>query len=187
MWCVLAFAPDGALLASGSSDGMVRLWEVASGREGTLLRGHVGWVLALAFTPDGLALASGGNDQTVRLWDLAAGRQTGGLSPEMPRLDRLAGLFSGWQMVAIGDYDGAIVLRETIGGREQVRLTGHTRNIASLAFAPDGRLLASGSHDGTVKLWDAASGAEQAMLARARRLGLRGGLRPERPGPRLGR
>ena len=34
--------------------------EVATGREGTLLRGHAGWVLALAFTPDGLALASGG-------------------------------------------------------------------------------------------------------------------------------
>ena len=113
----LAFSPDCALLASGSSDGTVRLWEVATGREGTLLRGHAGWVLALAFTPDGLALASGGNDQTVRLWDLAAGREKAAYRRNCPASIVSLAYSPDGQMVATGDSDGAIVLRETIGGR----------------------------------------------------------------------
>ena len=160
----LAFAPDGALLASGSSDGTVRLWEVASGREATQLRGHVGWVVALAFTPDGLALASGGNDQTVRLWDVAAGRETTAYLRRSPASIVSLAYSPDGQTVATGDYDGAIVLRQTMGGGEHVRLTGHARSVTTLAFAPGGELLASGSHDGTVKLWHAVSGAEQASL-----------------------
>jgi WD40 repeat protein len=67
----LAFAPDGQLLASGSSDETIKLWSMKDGRLLATLEGHEGEVLKLAFSPDGSLLASLASDGTVRLWDVA--------------------------------------------------------------------------------------------------------------------
>jgi len=64
----LAFSPDGGLLAIGLADGTIRIWDVTTGEEVNVLRGHTGFVTSLAFSYDGRILASGSNDGTVRLW-----------------------------------------------------------------------------------------------------------------------
>src|SRR5688572_29389975 len=68
----LAFAKGGALLASASKDGTIKIWDPADGSEQATLEGHKGQVLRLAFSAENL-LASGGADKTVRLWDVAKG------------------------------------------------------------------------------------------------------------------
>ncbi len=161
----IAFSPDGCTLASGSYDGSIKLWEVASGA--LLWTGwHTDSIYSVAFAPDGSLLASGGNDATVRLWDRQSGTQLQTLSHPDPVFEVT------WspdgRLLASGGLAGQIRVWE-IEKTQLVTciqtLAGHTNWVVRLAFAPDGSILASGSHDGTVKLWDVASGRLLQTLA----------------------
>jgi hypothetical protein len=65
----LAFTPDGRRLASSNDDGTVKLWDVESGQEALLLRGHISSAHGVAFSPDGTRLATSDNDCRGKLWD----------------------------------------------------------------------------------------------------------------------
>ena len=66
----MEFSPDGRRAATGGEDQTVRLWDVASGRELLVLRGHTGNVSDVAFSPDGTCLASASYDGTNRVYVL---------------------------------------------------------------------------------------------------------------------
>ena len=66
----VAFSPNGMLLASGSDNGTMKLWDVATRESIATLKGHTEYVRSVAFSPDGTLLASGSDDGTVKLWDV---------------------------------------------------------------------------------------------------------------------
>src|SRR2546421_642469 len=81
MWALgelnqIAFSRDDKLLASGSTDKTVKLWDAETGKELRSLAGHSARVMSVAFSPDGKRLASAGHDGTVRIWDAASGEET---------------------------------------------------------------------------------------------------------------
>jgi WD40 repeat protein len=65
----LAASPDGRWLATGSSEGELRVWEVSTRSSIAQIKAHPRWLHSLAFSPDGQLLASGGGDQLIRLWN----------------------------------------------------------------------------------------------------------------------
>jgi len=74
----LAFSPDSTLIASGSADETIRVWDATTGAAiGEPLRGHTHAVSSLAFLPDGSQLVSGSWDNTIRLWNTTSGAAFG--------------------------------------------------------------------------------------------------------------
>lgn len=67
----VALSPDGKLVAAGSLDTMVRVWNVQTGHQVERLKGHKDSVYSVAFSPDGKCLVSGSLDRTLRVWDLS--------------------------------------------------------------------------------------------------------------------
>jgi WD40 repeat protein len=66
----VSFSPNGQLMASGSINGTIQVWDVISGTCSTVLEGHCGCVNSVAFAPNSALLASGGAEGTIRLWDI---------------------------------------------------------------------------------------------------------------------
>ena len=152
-----AFSPDGTV-AAGSLDGSVVLWDVASGESTTLYR-HEGEVHSVAFSPDGALLASH-NGSSIRLWDVADGRElwnvaSGASGP-------LAFSPDGTTLSLTGR--SAVRLWDVAEGERIAILAGHTSLVNSVAFSPDGAILASGSWDSTARLWDLETGREITTL-----------------------
>src|SRR5262245_24204736 len=86
----IAWSPHGRLLALGSRDHTIRLWETLTGKEHRALIGHSGWVYSIAWSPDGRTLASTSEDTTVRFWDVKTGEQRQVLETEASRVRGVA-------------------------------------------------------------------------------------------------
>jgi WD40 repeat protein len=163
----VAFAPDGRLLVSGSSEGTLRLRDEEGGREVVRLRGPGAWpsgpdVVCVAFGPDSRRVASGSWDQRARVWGVPDGAQQA-CFPVPDNVVRSVAFSPDGRRLA-GASSSQARIWDLADGRELVCLRDHGGQVRSVAFAPDGRRVATGATDGAVRLWDAATGERLACF-----------------------
>jgi WD40 repeat protein len=164
--CV-AFSPDGKRLVAGgvapnllqpqSSTGVVKVWEVESGRLLRTYPAHPGLVAGVAFSPDGRTVASAGFGDVVHLWDADTGATKQVLRGHSNWVNRPAFRPDG-ALLATPSMDGTVKVWDVATGRELGTLRGHDGPVRDAEFSRDGRLLATAGMDGTVKVWDVPSG-----------------------------
>lgn len=149
----VAISGDGMLALSGNiSDGMVRLWEVQTGKELRRFKGHMSWVLGLAFAPGRRLALTSSADGTIRLWEIDSGRELRRLQGHSDQVWSVAFTPDGTRALSCS-ADRTVRLWHLHTGREVQCLADFQDTVWSVANSPDGSLALCDGDNGSVRAW----------------------------------
>lgn len=167
----IAMSPDGQILASGSEDNTIKVWDLVTGEYIATLEGHEAGVKAVVISSDGQLLVSGSADHTIKLWQLP-NNTSESICPDP--IYTLAG-HTDWvkclaispdgQMLASGSQDKTIKLWQMATAELNSTLVGHWGEVNGIAISSDGQMLTSCSWDETIRLWHLGTGKQLHSLS----------------------
>ena len=162
----LSYSPDGRRIASGSSDGTVRVWDAESSESLVVFRGHEDSVTSVSYSPDGRRVASGSEDCTVRVWDAASGHELFTYREHVAAVTSVSYSPDG-RRITSGSRDRTIRIWNAQGEDELVALKEFQYAIRSIVYSPDSsRIVCLTGHGGLLSSYcpfrylDAENGAE---------------------------
>ncbi len=148
----VAYSPDGKLLASAPLNGLVKLWESATGKEVKTLTGSA--TSSLSWSDDSKLLATT-TITTAVVWDVESGKE----KTIFDACGQYPPIWSPGKPFINGIYTNSPSICDPASGKLLTKLEGHTAPVYAFGWSRDGKMLATGSADATVRLWDSASGA----------------------------
>lgn len=162
----VAFSPDGGTVIASGGRQTLRRWDARTGRELGPDPGHVGTAFGVACSPDGRWVASAGVDATVRIWDAASGKPVAVLRGH-PKMAVAVAWAPDGSCLASAGQEGTVRLWAVPAAKpegagamfaERRVLTGPTKTLRALAFAPDGKTVAAAGDDSVIRFWSVESG-----------------------------
>lgn len=147
------------MIASGSDDKIIRLWDITTGKSlPSPLVGHHNYVYSLAFSPKGNMLVSGSYDEAVFLWDVRTARLMRSLPAHSDPVSGVDFVRDG-TLIASCSSDGLIRIWDTSTG-QCLKTVVHEDNapVTSVKFAPNGKFVLAGTLDNALRLWDYVTG-----------------------------
>jgi WD40 repeat protein len=160
----VGFSPDGKLLfgAGGQPgwEGLVWIWDVASGSVSGTLRGHKDAIYAMALSPDGKTLATGGYDQKIKLWDIATRKELKTISGHNGCVYDLSFRADG-KILASASADRTVKLWDTVTGDRCDTFPQSQKEVYAVAFAADGKHLFGAGVDNRLRFWKVSESARE--------------------------
>ncbi len=153
----VCFSPDHKMIATGSADKFVKVWEVPSGKFGKSFEGHTNHVLDVGWMSDGKLLASAGGDNTVKIWNFEKGEQERTIGAHGKQVTRL--LFIGKKAEFItGGGDSQVKSFNATNGGNTRTFAGANDFIYAIGASPDGAVVAAGGQEGIVRVYNGGNG-----------------------------
>ncbi len=187
----MVFSPDSRYLAAAFSDGTVRVYDTADGRErrprpglepmvgpdrpqvGPSVEGRREVIDSLAFSPDGSILAGGScltglnpSPGSLYLWDFARGTERRRVDGFRTGPSSLSFAPDGRTIALAANWEPVVRLWDVANGREAFPQAGHVKGVSTLAVSPADGTIFTGSYDGTIRRWDPSDGRELGLVAR---------------------
>jgi WD40 repeat protein/serine/threonine protein kinase len=163
---IVSLHPDRQKLATGSDQGMTRIWDLnpTTGAENLFLAAHEfsaheGEIYDAIYSPDGTQIASTGSDGALRVWDSATGEQLLNLQGTLEDVFFPAYSSNG-EWLAAANRDGGVSIWDARSGQELYHFSSESKGYTTVAFSPDGSKLAAAGAAGTATLWDTAAGKQ---------------------------
>jgi WD40 repeat protein len=163
----IALSPDGKKVASGSDDGVVRLWDIDTGKVIATWTGHTKYIVSVCWNQDGgQVITTSHGDETTRVWDVESGKTVLAIDTGFSRVGSV--IYSpDMTMIATGGYKKEeeeeeeeeaweyLKIWDAKTGKLVANLKGHTVNC--LAWTANGKMLISGSSDYSIRSWNTST------------------------------